>query len=117
MKETRKSHDDAIKHCRQAKLNRMKLTQQKNAEAKDEAYIEAMDYIEQYHSGHCWKTPEQAREEYEMLDSESKHLRAVKSKYLSIARDSAGRMLAIIFPRMDTHSHQKSYLIISQCCT
>ena len=74
MKETRKSHDDAIKNCRQAKLNRMKLAQQKNAEAKGEAYIEAMDYIEQYHSGHCWKTLEQAREEYGMLDSESKCL-------------------------------------------
>ena len=53
MKETRKSHDDAIKNCRQAKLNRMKLAQQKNVEAKGEAYIEAMDYIEQYHSGCC----------------------------------------------------------------
>ena len=45
MKETQKRHDDAMKHCRQAKLNRMKLAQQKNAEAKGEAHIEAMDYL------------------------------------------------------------------------
>ena len=89
MKETRKSHDDAIKNCRQAKLHRMKLAQQKNAEAKGEAYIEAMDYIEQYYSGRCWKTPEQTREDYEMIDSESKHLRAVKEQ-ISIRRKGFG---------------------------
>ncbi len=50
------------------------VAQQKNAEAKGEAYIEAMDYIEQYHSGHCWKTAEQAREKYAMIGIESKRL-------------------------------------------
>ncbi len=89
MKEALKSHNDAIKHCRQAKLHRMKLAQQKNTAAKGEAYIEEMDYIEQYHSGHCWKTPEQAREEYKMIDSESKCLQAVKEQ-ISICRKGYG---------------------------
>ena len=60
-----------------------------------------------------WKTSEQAREEYEMIDSESKRSELLKSKYLSVVRDLAGKTLAIIGQRMDTHSYRKSYMIIS----
>ena len=89
MKETRQSHDDALKRCRQARLDKMKVAQQKNAEAKGEKYIEAMNYIEQYHSGRCWKTPEQARREFELLDSDPKRLKAVKEQ-ISIRRKGFG---------------------------
>ena len=89
MKETRKSHDDALTRCRQARLDKMKVAQQKNAEAKGEKYIEAMNYIEQYHSGRCWKTPEQARREFELLDSDPKRLKAVKEQ-ISIRRKGFG---------------------------
>ena len=89
MKETHTSHDDALKRCRQARLDKMKVVQQKNAEAKGEKYIEAMNYIEQYHSGSCWKTPEQARWEFELLDSDPKRLYAVKEQ-ISIRRKGFG---------------------------
>ena len=105
IKETRKSHNDALTRCRQARLDKMKVAQQKNAEAKGEKYIEAMNYIEQYHLGRCWKTPEQARREFELLDSDPK-------QYQSDARDLAGRILVTTGQRMDTPSHQASYLII-----
>ena len=56
---------------------------------KGEKYIEAMNYIEQYHSGRCWKTAEQARREFELLDSDPKRLKAVKEQ-ISIRRKGFG---------------------------
>eukprot|EP00956_Cyclotella_meneghiniana_P037871 scaffold145784_cov49-Cyclotella_meneghiniana.AAC.1 len=91
MKETRKIHNDALKRCRQNKLDKLQAAQQKNAEGKGEKYIQAMNYIEQYHSGRCWKTVEQARREFEfeLLDSDPKRLKAVKEQ-ITIRRRGFG---------------------------
>jgi hypothetical protein len=44
-KKMRSVHDDALKVRKQAKLNKMKIMQQKNAEACGELWIEAINYI------------------------------------------------------------------------
>jgi uncharacterized membrane protein len=77
-KEMRRMHDDALKASKQAKMNKMKLMQQKNAEARGELWIEAMNYIEQYSSNVCWKDAETAVREYNLLESEAKRLKACK---------------------------------------
>jgi hypothetical protein len=88
-KEMRRLHDDALKTSKEAKLNKMRIQQEKNAEARGEMWIEAMNYIEQYSSSRCWKSHEQAIEEYNKLDSESKRLKAVKEQ-ISIRRKGFG---------------------------
>lgn len=88
-KQTRKLHDDALKICKEKRLNKMKLAQQKNAEAKGEAYIDALDYIEQYWSDRCWKSEEVALEQYELIDSGPKRLKAVKEQ-ITIRRKGFG---------------------------
>jgi hypothetical protein len=88
-KETRRVHDQALKTNKQTKLNRMKIMQEKNAEAKGEQWIESMDYIEQYQSDHCWKNRKQAIDEYNKLDSEAKCLKAMKEQ-ISIRKKGFG---------------------------
>jgi hypothetical protein len=112
-KEMRRLHDDALKTSKEAKLNKMRIQQEKNAEAHGEMWIEAMNYIEQYSSSRCWKSHEQAIEEYNKLDSESKRLKAVKEQISIRQKVSDGRMRGTTGLKMDIPSHQESYLIIS----
>jgi hypothetical protein len=82
-KEMKCLHDDALKTSKEAKLNKMKIQQEKNAKARGEMWIEVMNNIEQYSSSRCWKSHEQAIQEYNKLHSESKRLKEVK-KQISI---------------------------------
>jgi tryptophanase len=95
----RRLHDDVLKtSSKEAKLNKMKIQQEKNAEARGEMWIEAMNYIEQYSSSRCWKSHEQAIKEYNKLDSKSKRLKSIKEQ-ISICRKGFGL-------KMDIPSHQ-----------
>ena len=78
----RKAYDDALAAQHQDTLERQKLAVAKEMEKKGEEYIEGCDYLQCWHSDHCWKTKEHTLEVYNSLTSESAKLKAVKEQIL-----------------------------------
>jgi hypothetical protein len=76
----RNQFDNQLKAQHEAKLKREKLAAAKHCENRGEAYIEAMDYIERWHSDRCWKTEEQAMTVWAQLGSEGARLKAIKEQ-------------------------------------
>ena len=78
----RKAYDDALAAQHQDTLECQKLAVAKEMEKKGEECIEGCNYLQRWHSDHCWKTKEHALEVYNSLTRESAKLIAVKEQIL-----------------------------------
>ena len=86
----RKAYDDALAAQHQGTLERQKLAVAKEMEKKGEEYVEGCDYLQRWHSDHCWKTKEHTLEVYNSLTSESAKLKAVKEQILIRRKGTIG---------------------------
>jgi hypothetical protein len=106
------SDDNALKTSKkEAKLNKMKIQQEKNAEARGEMWIEAMNYMNSIHqvgAGNHMNRQSKSITNYTLNQNVSKRS---KNKFLFAGKILIGRMRGTTGLKMDIPSHQESYLI------